>query len=534
MHRPKQFLMLGFILGTLFVSFSSFPVHGLLGSYSLTQSTFRIQETNSPGVSFTLNVTGATSGIDYQFAWTVRDPTGTYHNVNTAMTPTASSFKITVNYPTAFGQGVPVQFVGNYSMDVNQTMPAPTTAAARSWFIVGLADSNSYVRTNPVSIAAQGFKNNDNVSIALTSPFGSVPGFPVYRAANGTGVMSYTWTSIPVNAVLGNYTLTLTGAGTSKTILDTQMFRVNPANMTVSQLSITQLSLERTQTESFRFSATYPNSARATTGTAIVRVIEADGITEHDISASYKSGLGMFEGFLQIPLNSTAGAWVASIDVRGFNDGYGNIGPSASVARGFAVSPATLTIVVTTNKGNYTSGSVVAIYAEVVTPGGANFTSGTVISASFFSGREVKTAIQLSYDQTRGDWVGSYTVNSTDPSGVWIVQVNATDAYGNSGYGSTSALFTVPPPASPPSANPSIIQMLTSNYLLLVIMGLAVALTIVGSWAVFRRRSVSRKVLKVDVVAVHTEAAKVENGAFFKTVQEQLKDMQKEREKGPT
>lgn len=177
----RQNLTLCFAFATLFVSFSSLPVHGILGSYSLTQSTFRIQETNTPGVTFTLNVTGATSGINYQFAWTVRDPTGTYHNVNTAVAPTGSSFKTSVNYPTNFGNGVPVQFVGNHSMDVNQTMPAPTTPAARSWFVVALTDSNSYVRTNQVSIAAQGFKNNDNVSIALTSPAGPVPTFPVYR-----------------------------------------------------------------------------------------------------------------------------------------------------------------------------------------------------------------------------------------------------------------------------------------------------------------------------------------------------------------
>jgi hypothetical protein len=33
-----------------------------------------------------------------------------------------------------------------------------------------------------------------------------------------------------------------------------------------------------------------------------------------------------------------------------------------------------------------------------------------------------------------------------------------------------------------------------------------------------------RKVLKVDLEAIHAEAAKVENNEFFKNVQEQLKE----------
>jgi hypothetical protein len=59
---------------------------------------------------------------------------------------------------------------------------------------------------------------------------------------------------------------------------------------------------------------------------------------------------------------------------------------------------------------------------------------------------------------------------------------------------------------------------------LLVIIGLAVALAVLGSWVIYRRGRVSHKVLKVDLEAVHAEAAKVQNDAFFKTIQDQLKE----------
>src|SRR6266566_1639091 len=95
--------------------------------------------------------------------------------------------------------------------------------------------------------------------------------------------------SIPPSVPLGKYTVTLTGSITPKTgFPDTRTFLVDPANVTVTQLTITQNSLQRSQTQTFRFIATYPNTVQVKTGSAIIRIIEADGFTEHDITATYK------------------------------------------------------------------------------------------------------------------------------------------------------------------------------------------------------------------------------------------------------
>jgi uncharacterized protein HemX len=129
----------------------------------------------------------------------------------------------------------------------------------------------------------------------------------------------------------------------------------------------------------------------------------------------------------------------------------------------------------------------------------------------------------LFYDQSRGKWVGSYTVNSTNPAGIWQIQVNATDTYGNMGQGSTSTLVTVP--AAPQQSS-------TFNYLLIVAVALLVGLAVLVSWIIFGRRRVLRKVLKVDIEAIHAEAKKVENQDFFKKIQEQLKQQRNEKEGG--
>jgi hypothetical protein len=486
-----------------------------------------MQEKNSPGITFTLNVTGATPSLNYQFTWQVRDPNGGTTSVNKQVNSVPATFVTSISYPADFG--VSVTLVGNYTLTVTQTSPPPSTVAGTAQFNVGLTDALEYARTSPLALAAQGYQSTENVSIAIRSGSLSAPGFPTSRLASSTGALSFTWTSVPYNIPLGNYTVTLTG---SKTTLDVQSFTIDPANMTIPQLSISQSSVQRTQIENLRFSALYPNNAQARTGSATIRITEADGTTVHNVTATYKTTIGLFEASYRIPINSTTGAWVASIDIRGFNDGYDNTGPQSSgVVRGFAVSPATLAIVVTTSKGNYTNGNVVAIYASIVTPGGYNFTSGTVFATTLASSNLVGSPIQLSYDVTRGKWVGGYTVNQTNTSGVWLIDVNATDQYSNFGTGSTSILVTITPPQQPPQQPPQ--TALTSEYLLVVVGVLLAVLAILVSWIVFRRGRISRKVLKVDLEAVHAEADKIGNQEFFKHVQEQLKDRRDETTKGP-
>ncbi len=516
-------------VATLFISIASFPVHasGPFGeTYSFSQSTSRIQETNNPGVTFVLNVTTPLTGTPYQFSWAVIDPSGAIQTTTTTVT-SAPTFTTSVTYPTNFNTNI--TYVGEYNITVSQTSPPPTTKAATSLFRVGLTDAEEYQRTQSVSMIAQGYKNAENITVSIRSTTGNAPGFPTTRLANSLGVLSYTWASIPPSTPLGNYTVALTGSITPKTgFRDTQTFLIDPANVTITQLAIGQNALQRSQTQTFRFSATYPNAAQAKTASAIVRIIEANSFTEYDIMATYKTSLGQFQGTFQIPLNSNAGVWVASIDVGGYNDGYGNMGPSSSVYRGFAVSAAVLSVTTSTPNSTYTTGSIIVINAIVVTPGGDNFTSGTVTATTLRSSVQIGSPLQLSYDQTHGKWVGSYTVNSTNPTGSWIIQVNATDAFGNSGYGSTSTLVTLPPSQQPPPSPTSS----AFNYLWIVVIALVIALAVLASFIVYRRGRMVRRVLKVDLEAIHAEAKKVENNEFFKNVQEQLKEQKNNPQNG--
>jgi flagellar biosynthesis/type III secretory pathway M-ring protein FliF/YscJ len=87
------------------------------------------------------------------------------------------------------------------------------------------------------------------------------------------------------------------------------------------------------------------------------------------------------------------------------------------------------------------------------------------------------------------------------------------------GQGSTSTLVSFP-------VGPQ--QSSTFNYLLVVVIALVVGLAVLVSWIVFGRRRVLRRVLKVDLEAIHAEAKKVENQDFFKKIQEQLRQQKEE------
>jgi hypothetical protein len=522
--QSRSRIAFSLIVVTLFASLMSFPVHAPGESYSFSQSVSRIQETNTQSITFVLNVTTTFTGVPYQFTWTVTDPSGGTATATTQVTST-STFTTSRDYPTDFA--TTVRYVGNYTISITQNTPPPSSNPVKtSTFEVGLTDSENYQRTQPVAILAQGYQNAENITITVGRS-GSPPLFSTTRLANSGGLLSYVWPNIPASAPIGTYNVTLTGTTTVKAVRDIQAILIASANVTILQLSITQNSLMRSQTENFRFAPTYPNLAQVRTGSATIRITESDGLTTHVIAAFYRSNIGQFEGTYQIPLDSNTDAWAASIDIGNFNDGYGNTGPSSSVTRAFFVLPATLTVTPSKPNSNYTTGGIIVINAKVVTPSGANFTSGTVTATTHDSSIQIGSPLRLSYDQTQGKWVGSYTVNSTSPAGIWFIQVNATDSYGNSGYGSTSTLVTVPPVQQPPPPQTS-----AFNYLWIVVIALVAALAVLASFIVYRRGRMVRRVLRVDLEAIHAEAKKVENNEFFKNVQEQLKEQKNNPQNG--
>jgi hypothetical protein len=487
-----------------------FPVHA--ETYALSITPGYIQEADSPGVSLVLTVNSAVNA-SYSFQWIVVDPSGKSTSASTLTNKnTQSSFSISVVYPRDFSPTTHVNFAGKYSVSVSENQPSILSNVAVGSFIVGLTDSPAYQRTFPVSILAQGYSPNETASLNITRAGSPVNGFPVTLTADSLGRLSFQWPEIPPSLATGNYTAKLTGTTTIKTVPDVQTFAIYPASMTIAQLIVTQNSLQKTLSEGFRFSATYPNGLQAQTGSATLRIVEADGTTFHTASASYNSTLGAYAASYRIPLSGQTGAWAATIDTGSFDDGFGNRGPVASVFRGFDVQPASLNVSISLTNRTYTVGDTVILYASVTSPDGTPFNTGTVVASLSKSGNQIGR-VPLSYVQNQASWAVSFSINATSPSGIWSIQVSASDPYGNAGQGSTSLLASVPPQPS----------FLTSSLFLLLLLVITALATGFGLFVLLRRRGVIRRELKVDFRAVQREAGRVEDREFFKSLQEQLK-----------
>jgi KaiC/GvpD/RAD55 family RecA-like ATPase len=233
-------------------------------------------------------------------------------------------------------------------------------------------------------------------------------------------------------------------------------FTVYPTNVTITQLTLGQNTLQRTQTETFSFPANYITGPAVQTGSAKIRLTESDGTTFYFVTATYNSTSGLYQTNSKMPASAETGVWVASIDTGNFNDSYGNGGPTSSVVRGFTVQLASLTMKLSISNQTYGVGQIVPIYATITYPDNSQFTNGTVIVSFALSGRGNQTGslVSLSYVQGQSRWAGSYQIQSTDLSGLWIASVKATDMYGNTAM-QTSSLIVSVPVTIPPSPSPS-------------------------------------------------------------------------------
>src|SRR6266704_3023352 len=411
-------------------------------SYALTITPSRAQESISNQVILSLRVTNASAFTNYGFTWTVVDPSGFSHTANNSTNSGFStSFTLSTDYPKSFTPGTSLSYEGNYTGRVDQTNPSGKLNIAGGQFQVGLTNAGTYHRTDTTSIQGVGYRAGENVSISLSYGSNPVPGFPTSGSADPNGVLSYLWQS-PPGATIGVYNVSLRGSTTVKSPADTQLFTLLPTNVTIPQLMVARTSLERTETQDFTFNPIYLSAVAVQSGSVTITVVEPDSVTTHSVSAAYNPGMGIFQASYRIPLTSQVGTWASSIRAASFSDGYGNTGPLVGVTSGFNVQPAQLSISVSVQNKTYSPGDVMAIYASVRSPDGSQFTFGTLTAflSPLNSGTQIGSGVTLVYVSSQARWVGSTVVNSTDPAGVWLVNVNASDAYGNIGQGSSVAV----------------------------------------------------------------------------------------------
>ena len=481
-------------------------------TYTLTSSPVRILESTSSGVTLVVSVNNAlyTPPTPYVFSWAVKDPSGSSQSTTSNVLSTTSSWSFSVSYPSSFS-GASLNLPGVYAVNVSETSPTSTPNVVTGSFTVGITDSSTYQRTYPVQIQAGGYLPTDTVNMTITRSGDPIPTFSSSSMADTNGLVTASWQTLP-GTTTGSYTVSVVGKTTPpKSVPDAQQFVVYPTNITTTSFGSGKNALEKSEIQAFKFNATYLNGLSVTQGSSTIRLTEPDGSTTHLATASYNSLLGRFSAAFTVPLSGETGAWTATIDAQSFNDPYGNGGPLLPATVTFNVLPASLSVTLFSSNKVFSVGDALTVQATIVTPGGTNFTQGTVQAVMTLSGQQIGTPLSLTYDPTRGEWIGNYKVASSDPSGTWLVTVSASDNYGNTGQSSVIDTITVTSGQSSTS--------LLWSYLVIVLLVAGLGFTIL----ITRKRGLTRREVKLDIQAIKTQADKVKGDDFLQSIQEQLK-----------
>jgi len=400
--------------------------------YALTPLPFMSQEGYS--ITLILSVSGALPGTQYQFNFFVRDPStriwgSIAENYTTSLGET--QFGIILAYPSAafVGRGTS-SLVGQYVGWVNQMKPAVASnpvAVTPSGFYFIVTDKIEYQRTETIGIRASGYNASETTTIIIRTQTTSTVVLNATAIASSTGLVTGSW-KIPRNAVLDNYVITITGKSTAKNPADAHGFAVKAALVSVSALSASKTSYERTETMKFSFAARYPDGQYANSGTALVLVTGAGG-NSVSLTTVYDNVAQTFNAtYRTFPGNQT-GTWTATLAVNGFDDGFGNTGPGTAVTASPQLQPATLTVTIT-SKSYFAISEQIKFNATIQYPDLTELTDQTGQAAAFLlfsGGGHNDTITQLVYDSTLNLWVGTYSPG-IEPGGLWSLNVAGADS----------------------------------------------------------------------------------------------------------
>jgi len=397
--------------------------------YTLTPLPFRSQEGYS--ITLILSVSGASPGTLYQFNFYVRDPStkiwgSIVENYTTSLGET--QFGIILQYPSAAFVGIGTNsLVGQYVGWVNQLRPAPPSNPVAAtpngfWFI--LTDQIEYQRTQTVVIRASGYNASETANLIIRTQTTSTVVLNTTTTASSAGVVTGSW-KIPKGAALDNYIVTVTGKTTAKNPADAHGFVVKAASISIPTLTSSKTLYQRTETMKFSFTARYPDGQYVNSGTALVILTGAGG-SSIPITAVYDNVAQTFDATYKTFFDNQTGTWTASLGVNGFDDGFGNTGPTTSVSTSPQLQPATLTITIT-SKSYFAIGEQIKFNATIQYPDLTNLQSSQVGAFLLFSGSGHNDTIPVVYDSTLGLWVGTYTPGN-EPGGLWSLTVVGADS----------------------------------------------------------------------------------------------------------
>ncbi|UCF44942.1 MAG: hypothetical protein JSW44_04035 [Candidatus Bathyarchaeota archaeon] len=184
----------------------------------------QLQEGNDVVLNVTL--TGGQPDTEYYANITVILPAPLNTNYSKLITLSSSTqtgtaqAQLTYPDPTFQPEGSLTDFAGSYQVYFNKTQQL-----AIDQFSVGFTDLSVYHRSQSMAMRAIGYQPNENAAISITYAETGVNVHSEAVTASSEGIINANWT-VPSNAVIGDYNITITPQNTPKLIPDSQLFTV--------------------------------------------------------------------------------------------------------------------------------------------------------------------------------------------------------------------------------------------------------------------------------------------------------------------
>jgi len=177
-------------------------------------------------VVLSVKLTGAQSGTTHHANVTVElpSPLSTRYSrmIELAVPSEEAVATAQVTYPSAAFQpeGSLTNYTGSYKVYFNETQ-----LLAENQFSVGFTDLSAYHREQTVAIRAVGYQPGENATISIKSEKTSAIIHTKTVTASSEGIVNASWT-VPSDALIGDYNITITPDTTAKLIPDSQLFTV--------------------------------------------------------------------------------------------------------------------------------------------------------------------------------------------------------------------------------------------------------------------------------------------------------------------
>jgi hypothetical protein len=188
-------------------------------------------------VILNVTVTGGQSSTVYQANITVMLPNPLSTNYSRQITLTTNqqgTSQTQITFPDASFQPADsiTDYAGTYTVYFNQTQLLSTDP-----FFIGFTNLDTYHRSQSATIRAIGYQPNEAATISISYANTGDLVYSEMSTATNDGIINAVWT-VPSDAKIGNYNITITPQNTPKLVPDTQIIRVPGYPITIQTLNL--------------------------------------------------------------------------------------------------------------------------------------------------------------------------------------------------------------------------------------------------------------------------------------------------------